>query len=396
VPEPDLICKQRAILRGFRESNARRTKAEAEAGSRRKSERAAADTALSQACQAAESLLAEARGTRDPVASKLTLAGLQRVAEAALPAPTDTHSGHLPEAQLASHLALAQDAAASTQADVAALRHWQDDALARRGMKVVFAVVALIVVVGGIVLAIQAVQAKLQAQALAKAPAIAQQATAVAVATEQVRAGIEGATVAQALTDRFGLGFKYVAGGPFVMGSSSGHNDEQPEDTISVNGFWIGTTEVTNVQFRPFVEGGGYDQRDLWTATGWIWRGDHQASEPGCWREAQWNQPENPVVCICWYEALAYARWLARATGLNVRLPSEVEWEKAARGVDGRAYPWGEEDPDFTRLNFVGKADRFEYTAPVGTFPAGASPFGALDMAGNVSEWTLSLSRPYP
>jgi formylglycine-generating enzyme required for sulfatase activity len=239
------------------------------------------------------------------------------------------------------------------------------------------------------------------------------------------------------MAERFGLEFVYVPAGEFPMGSSEQEadaaielcqktysssgcsswysrwlTDEQPQHQVYVDAFWIGKTEVTNVQYRHFVEAGGYADRELWTEAGWEWRESEGVAQPGCWDDERWNQPNHPVVCVSWYEAVAYTRWLSRETGQKVRLPTEAEWEKAARGVpfpaaEARVWPWGDEPPDGMRLNFCdvncdigGKDERandgYRYTAPVGSYPAGASPYGALDMAGNVFEWTSSLHRDYP
>ena len=157
--------------------------------------------------------------------------------------------------------------------------------------------------------------------------------------------------------------------------------------------YWIGKTEVTNAQFRPFVEGDGYTNRAYWDDTGWQWRMAQGQTQPGCWDDPNFNSAKQPVACVSWYEAMAYARWLSAKTGLNFNLPTEAEWEHAARGADGRIYPWG----DTWEL---GRANTSEAelgrTTPVGRYPSGASPYGALDMAGNLWEWTRSIYIPYP
>ena len=180
------------------------------------------------------------------------------------------------------------------------------------------------------------------------------------------------------LYDRFGLAFVPVPAGEFTMGRPAGQgmDDEHPQHVVSLSSYWIGLTEVTNAQYRPFVVAGG--------------------DEPHCWNDSAFNQPVQPVVCIAWDDAVAYADWLSSETGLEVRLPTEAEWEKAARGSDGRTYPWGEQPPGSRLANLRGEEDGFEYTAPVGSYPAGASPFGAQDMAGNVFEWTSTLYADYP
>ena len=99
------------------------------------------------------------------------------------------------------------------------------------------------------------------------------------------------------------------------------------------------------------------------------------------------------MVDVSWDAATAYCRWLSETTGQRYRLPSEAEWEKAARGTDGRIYPWGNQPPDERRCNFN---NNVKDTTPVGSYPAGVSPYGCYDMAGNVWEWTSSLSWDYP
>lgn len=197
---------------------------------------------------------------------------------------------------------------------------------------------------------------------------------------KQVPAASEERTIRAAGLD---FPFVYVPDGPFQMGSND-YSDEQPIHTMSVEAFWLGKTPVTNAQFRPFVESGGYTNQAFWTIAGWQWRSQRRIRHPRHWSDTQWNTPQQPVIGVSWYEATAYTIWLGQTTGQIMCLPTEAEWEKAARGVDGRIYPWGNAAPDKSRCNF---ADHEGTTTPVVNYPAGTSPYGALDMAGNVWEW---------
>ena len=173
-----------------------------------------------------------------------------------------------------------------------------------------------------------------------------------------------------------GMVMVYVPAGEFLMGSGEADDqagdDDKPQHTVYLDGYWIDRTEVTNTQYEKCVEAGA-------------------CREPGCWDDEDYNAPDQPVVCVSWDDAQAYAAWV------GARLPTEAEWEKAARGTDGRIYPWGDEF-DSTRLNYCDQNcdqdwkdtntnDGYAVTAPVGRYPSGASPYGALDMAGNVFEW---------
>jgi len=211
--------------------------------------------------------------------------------------------------------------------------------------------------------------------------------------------------------------YRYVPAGDFLMGSSDEQvdyamelcgtyrdecsrdlfADEQPQHTVYLDGYWIMETEVTNAQYRRFMEAGGYTTEAHWSADGWAWR-DSRTEPGGCWDNENFNGDEQPVTCLSWYEAEAYANWLSAKSGLDFGLPTEAQWEKAARGTDGRNFPWGNEWDGY-RLNDCDENcsldqahqvvdDRYEYASPVGSYPAGASPYGALDMAGNVWEWT--------
>ena len=207
------------------------------------------------------------------------------------------------------------------------------------------------------------------------------------------------------------MAFCHVPAGEFIFGEG------KEQKKIRLPEYWIGKYPVTNAQFQQFVQAGGYDNPDFWA---------EEARQAGYWTEAgfegRWdnaprkapvdygepfNLPNHPVVGISWYEALAFTRWLSsqlpvishqwsvnggeeefkahlQAGQLHVTLPTEEQWEKAARGVDGRAFPWeGDFDPNKANTEETGLGT----TTAVGAFPLGASPYGCLDMSGNVWEW---------
>ncbi|WP_165774509.1 formylglycine-generating enzyme family protein [Candidatus Viridilinea mediisalina] len=190
-----------------------------------------------------------------------------------------------------------------------------------------------------------------------------------------------------------------VPAGPFLMGSTDAdiraRDNEKPQHELTLPDYWIGHTEVTNAQFRPFVEGDGYTNIAYWTEAGWAWRVAEKISQPMFWEDSLFNGDDQPVVGVSWYEAVAYVRWLSAQIGHTFRLPTEAEWEKAARGPDGRIYPWGD-TWDTSRLHSGGTVGRTT-TTPVGQYPSGASPYRALDLAGNVWEWCATKWRErYP
>ena len=188
-----------------------------------------------------------------------------------------------------------------------------------------------------------------------------------------------------------------VPAGPFLMGSSADpqtQSDEKPQHTLTLPDYWIGKTPVTNAQFRPFVESDGYRDQAYWTRLGWQWRKGEKLVKPLYWDDKQWNGADYPVVGVSWFEAVAYCRWLSKQVGIEFRLPIEAEWEKAARGADGKIYPWGN---TWEQGRCNSREAGLKRTTPVGKYPTGASPYGALDMAGNVWEWCATQwQKPYP
>lgn len=198
--------------------------------------------------------------------------------------------------------------------------------------------------------------------------------------TEQSEAG--------AIREIEGITFVYVPVGEFTMGSDDFRDiAAKPVHRVYLDGYWIMHTEVTNAQYERFIDAGGYTTEGYWTVEGWKWRSDSNISLPKYWSDSNFNNAQQPVNGISWYEAVAYANWLTEASGLNLRLPTEAEWEKAARGTDGRILPWGNKEPKEHLLNFGHVFGIGGDLMPVGSYPEGASPYGVLDMAGNVMEW---------
>lgn len=180
-----------------------------------------------------------------------------------------------------------------------------------------------------------------------------------------------------------------VTAGPFLLGSadsdSEAAKDEKPQQMMLLDEYFIGDYEVTGEQFAAFVKAAGYrTSREVqYPAFGYDWQHPMDRGWSG-----------RPVVWVSWDDATAFAKWAGQVTGWAVRLPTEAEWEKAARGTNGRKYPWGNEPPDATRCNFNSNVGE---RAPVGKYsPQGDSPYGAADMTGNVKEWTSSLYEPFP
>jgi formylglycine-generating enzyme required for sulfatase activity len=210
--------------------------------------------------------------------------------------------------------------------------------------------------------------------------------------------------------------FVRVPEGIFLMGSdrdcdSTADDDEVPQHSVMLSEYWIGRTQVTIAQYDRFIQDQGYQQEEYWSAAGWSWRMGKWESDltiynadwqkemsewlpnrppslrdlPFHWRESRWNEAEQPVVGVCWFEVEAYINWLNALGEVRFQLPSEAQWEKAARGTDGGIYPWGnvwDGARSNTNESKIGK------TAAVGSFsPDGDSPYGCTDMVGNVWEW---------
>ena len=211
-----------------------------------------------------------------------------------------------------------------------------------------------------------------------------------------------------------GMTMIYIPAGEFEMGSSFFESvvltngrlflfpDQRPKHTVYLDAFWIDQTEVTVEMFRKFIEATGYKTSAEKEGWGKPWAEGPEESEWPKTEGVDWLHPQNPesiaqddhpVVQVSWEDAMAYCRWVGG------RLPTEAQWEKAARGTDGRRFPWGDEF-NGTYLNYGDQRcpverwrdtdydDGYAYTSPVGSYPEGASPYGVLDMAGNVWDWT--------
>ena len=197
-----------------------------------------------------------------------------------------------------------------------------------------------------------------------------------------------------------------VPAGPFTMGTSSDSwalDNERPAHRVDLPSYLIDAVPVANAAHRAFVEAGGYDDERLWSPAGWRWRCESGKRSPafwfregGSWMRRRFARVEplpdvEPVQHVCWFEADAYARWAGR------RLPTEAEWEKAASWdaatATKRRFPWGDDAPTDAHAN-LGQT-RY-HPSPAGSFPAGASPSGVLQMVGDVWEWTSTEFTGYP
>ncbi|WP_433682742.1 ergothioneine biosynthesis protein EgtB [Nocardia sp. CA-119907] len=228
------------------------------------------------------------------------------------------------------------------------------------------------------------------------------------LATHQLRTGpaVLSAPAAPTAPNPVG-GEVIIPAGEFTMGTSTDPwalDNERPAHPVHVPAFAIDTAPITNAQYLAFIADGGYDRPELWSERGWAHRQQADLVAPQFWERDPaghwWRRvfgvmtpvrPQQPVLHVCWFEAEAYATWAGK------RLPTEAEWEKAARfdpeTGTSRRYPWGDTEPDQATANL---GQRHLEPADVGAYPAGASPAGVHQLIGDVWEWTASGFEAYP
>jgi formylglycine-generating enzyme required for sulfatase activity len=182
-----------------------------------------------------------------------------------------------------------------------------------------------------------------------------------------------------------------IPAGRFRLGSDpdvdiNWREDELPQHTLHLPDYHLAKTPITQAQYAAFVQA-------TCRPSPYSAKGEH--FEPYNWSGSRppRDKETHPVVLVSWHDAVAYCNWLAEVTGRPYRLPSEAEWEKGARGTGAHIYPWGNRwDAERCNTSEAGK----RATTPVGAYPNGASPYGLLDLSGNVFEWTRSIYRDYP
>jgi formylglycine-generating enzyme required for sulfatase activity len=183
------------------------------------------------------------------------------------------------------------------------------------------------------------------------------------------------------LADIHGIVQVYVPAGCFMIGSDPAKDryarlEEQPQHRVCMaEGYWLDAYEVTNAAYQQFIDAGGYTTRDYWLDAGWQWKQSSYITEPA--NLDGFTDSQQPRVGVSWYEAEAYAKWRGG------RLPTEAEWEYAARGLDSLTYPWG----NTWNSGTLNSESALGKTTPVGSYESGKSWVGAYDLAGNAWEW---------
>ena len=189
------------------------------------------------------------------------------------------------------------------------------------------------------------------------------------------------------ITDERGIPMVLVPAGEFIMGSDHWSGSEKPVHTVYLDAFYIDKYEVTNAAFAEFLNEMGNQIEGVAGKAHWVEEPDpdlrvHRVD--GVWR-ADPGRENHPINEVTWFGARAFCEWR------GAHLPTEAQWEKAARGTDGRTYPWGEQEPTCEMANFAGC---FYDSVPVDSYPEWVSPYGAFNMAGNVHEWTNDWYNP--
>ena len=205
--------------------------------------------------------------------------------------------------------------------------------------------------------------------------------------TPEGRHGVAVALGTLNLDDRRGVGLRAdglpdidwveIPAGEFLYGEDKAQR--------YLDAFWMARYPITNAQYQAFIDAGGYREERWWQGLA--------ARIEATW-SPEWSQPNRPCETVSWYEAMAFCAWLSERLGATIRLPTEQQWEKAARGIDGREYPWGDDYiSGYANINeSLGNAGEhnLDQTTAVGLYPQGRSPYGILDLAGNVWEWCLN------
>jgi formylglycine-generating enzyme required for sulfatase activity len=210
---------------------------------------------------------------------------------------------------------------------------------------------------------------------------------------------------------RYGIVMVYIPEGKFIMGTTKGEEKELPLHCVYLDGYWIGKYPVTVAQFRVFIQETNYITDSEKGEGSWIEEGGKIRYDVS-WDKPNFKQEDNhPVICISWNDANAYIKWLSQKIGIDFCLPTEAQWEKAARGTDQRTYPWGNQIPDGSLANFADSNYRIRFgrerrnsdprvndgyaqTSPVNAYPKGQSPYGIFDMAGNTIDWLYDWYDP--
>lgn len=201
---------------------------------------------------------------------------------------------------------------------------------------------------------------------------------------------------------------------PFVWIKIPMGNVTIEDNQYPVDAFEMAKYPTTVAQYALFVDDGGYEKKQYWSAAGWeacqggfgwnakasAWQPTGEAwIAPRYWQDPKWHKDDHPVVGVSWYEAMAFCRWLSEKTDENIVLPTEQQWQFAAQEYTKYLYPWGN-TLDETRCNFnhtgiTPITNKYFYdslsTSPVTAYPQAASPFGVMDMSGNVQEWTVGI-----